>query len=173
MQRIYVHPLPVRIWHWINALGFVALIVTGVQIRYADMVGLMSFKNAVHLHNWTGFVLVANFFVWLLFYLFGYFDIDFPKGLGFLGISVALLARNHPVGVIPAALLFGFLDRGAQGVQVFADVPREVITILQAIIILAIVVAYELLTRYVRVQRKREAERLVMTAVPAPAGEGG
>ena len=104
---------------------------------------------------------------------FGYFDIDFPKGLGFLGISVALLARNHPVGVIPAALLFGFLDRGAQGVQVFADVPREVITILQAIIILAIVVAYELLTRYVRVQRKREAERLVMTAVPAPAGEGG
>ena len=104
---------------------------------------------------------------------FGYFDIDFPKGLGFLGISVALLARNHPVGVIPAALLFGFLDRGAQGVQVFADVPREVITILQAIIILAIVVAYELLTRYVRVQRKREAERLVMTAVQAPAGEGG
>ena len=104
---------------------------------------------------------------------FGYFDIDFPKGLGFLGISVALLARNHPVGVIPAALLFGFLDRGAQGVQVFADVPREVITILQAIIILAIVVAYELLTRYVRVQRKREAERVVMTAVPAPAGEGG
>jgi len=61
---------------------------------------------------------------------------------------------------------------------VFADVPREVITILQAIIILAIVVAYELLTRYVRVQRKREAERLVagLVAAPAgakPAGEGG
>ena len=34
MQRIYVHPLPVRIWHWINALGFVLLILTGVQIRY-------------------------------------------------------------------------------------------------------------------------------------------
>ena len=103
---------------------------------------------------------------------FGYFDIDFPKGLGLLGISVALLARNHPIGVIPAALLFGFLDRGAQGVQVFADVPREVITILQAIIILAIVVAYELLTRYVRAQRKREAERLVATPVVAVV-EGG
>jgi ABC-type uncharacterized transport system permease subunit len=103
---------------------------------------------------------------------FGYFDIDFPKGLGFLGISIALLARNHPVGIIPAALLFGFLDRGAQGVQVFSGVPREVITILQAVIILAIVVGYELLTRYVRVQRKREAERAVAVASAAPAGGG-
>ncbi len=106
---------------------------------------------------------------------FGYFDIDFPKGLGFLGISVALLARNDALGIIPAALLFGFLDRGAQGVQVFAGVPREVITILQAVIILAIVVGYELLTRYVRTQRKREAERAIAGPVAAPsgAGEGG
>jgi len=99
---------------------------------------------------------------------FGYFDIDFPKGLGFLGISVALLAKNNPIGIVPAALLFGLLDRGAQGVQVFIGIPREVITILQAIIILAIVVAYELLTRYVRQQRKHEAEHVVAAAVPAP-----
>jgi simple sugar transport system permease protein len=106
---------------------------------------------------------------------FGYFDIDFPKGLGFLGISVALMARNDAVGVIPAALLFGFLDRGAQGVQVFAGVPREVITILQAVIILAIVVGYELVTRYVRAQRKREAERVVARpdAPPDAPGKGG
>jgi thiosulfate reductase cytochrome b subunit len=70
MRRIYVHPLPVRIWHWINALGFVALIVTGIQIRYVDLVGLMSFKTAVQLHNWTGFTLIGNFCVWLFFYLF-------------------------------------------------------------------------------------------------------
>jgi simple sugar transport system permease protein len=96
---------------------------------------------------------------------FGYLDIDFPKGLGFLGISIALLAKNHPIGVIPAALLLGFLDRGAQGVQFFARVPKETITIMQAIIILAIVVAYELMTRYVRVQRKREAQ---LGAPPGP-----
>lgn len=69
MQRIYVHPLPVRIWHWINALGFVALILTGVQIRYMDLISVMSFKTAVNVHNWIGFVLIANFFVWLIFYL--------------------------------------------------------------------------------------------------------
>jgi hypothetical protein len=48
-----------------------------------------------------------------------------------------------------------------------------VITILQGIIILAIVVAYELLTRYVRHQRKREAERVVAAPAPAPAVGGG
>jgi simple sugar transport system permease protein len=101
---------------------------------------------------------------------FGYLDIDFPKGLGFIGISVALVAKNSPLGVIPAALLFGFLDRGAAGVQFFAQVPKEIIVILQAIIILAIVVAYELLTRYIRTQRKREAE--LIAPVPVPAGAG-
>ena len=87
----------------------------------------------------------------------GFFDIDFPKGLGFLGISVALLARNDPLGIIASALLFGYLDRGAQGIQTFASVPREVITILQALIILAIVVVYELMTRYIGILRKQEA----------------
>jgi simple sugar transport system permease protein len=105
---------------------------------------------------------------------FGYFDIDFPKGYGFLGISIALLAKNNPLGVVAAALFIAFLDRGAQGVQVFAGAPREVITILQGLIILAIVVGYELLTRYIRVQLKREAQ-IAPPLAPALAatGEGG
>lgn len=70
MHRIYVHPLPVRIWHWINALGFIALILSGAQIRYSDLVALMPFKLAVQLHNWVGFALIGNYFIWLLFYLF-------------------------------------------------------------------------------------------------------
>ena len=70
MKKIYINPLPVRIWHWLNAFGFVAMIITGVQIRYAGVIDWMSFRTAVSLHNWIGFVLIANFFVWLLFYLF-------------------------------------------------------------------------------------------------------
>ena len=46
-----------------------ALILTGVQIRYMDLISVMSFKTAINVHNWIGFVLIANFFVWLLFYL--------------------------------------------------------------------------------------------------------
>jgi thiosulfate reductase cytochrome b subunit len=70
MSRIYVHPLPVRIWHWVNAFGFVVLILTGVHIRYADLFQLTSYATAVSIHNWTGAALVANYFVWLCFYLF-------------------------------------------------------------------------------------------------------
>ncbi len=70
MTRLYVHPLAVRIWHWINALGFVALIVTGVQIRYVDLINWMTFASAVSVHNAVGWVLIGNYFVWLLFYVF-------------------------------------------------------------------------------------------------------
>lgn len=70
MQSIYVHPLPVRIWHWGNAVGFVLMILTGIQIRYVGVFDVISFRWAVHLHNWVGFALIANFFVWLLYYLF-------------------------------------------------------------------------------------------------------
>ena len=70
MSKLYVHPLPVRIWHWTNAAGFVLLILSGVQIRYLDLVQVLSFKAAVEVHNAVGFVLIANFFIWLGFYLF-------------------------------------------------------------------------------------------------------
>src|SRR5450759_180938 len=70
MHKLYVNPLPVRIWHWTNAIGFLLLIATGLQVRYVGLIQLMSFKTAVVVHNWIGFVLIANFFVWLTFYLF-------------------------------------------------------------------------------------------------------
>ncbi len=70
MNRLYIHPLPVRIWHWTNAIGFVLLIATGVQIRYLDLLQWVSFRTAVVAHNWIGFALIANFFIWLGFYLF-------------------------------------------------------------------------------------------------------
>ncbi|UCE32409.1 MAG: cytochrome b/b6 domain-containing protein [Burkholderiales bacterium] len=70
MKTLYVNPLPVRIWHWTNAIGFVLLILTGLQIRYVGQVDLMPFRSAVVWHNWIGFVLIANFFIWLGFYLF-------------------------------------------------------------------------------------------------------
>jgi thiosulfate reductase cytochrome b subunit len=70
MRRIYVHQLPVRIWHWINALGCVLLVLTGIQIRYVGLIDVVPFRTAVIVHSWIGWVVVANFFLWLLFYLF-------------------------------------------------------------------------------------------------------
>ncbi|MDH4020652.1 MAG: cytochrome b/b6 domain-containing protein [Xanthomonadales bacterium] len=68
--ELYINPLPVRIWHWLNALGFVVLILTGIQIRYANLFNVLSFETAVKTHNWVAFTVIANYFVWLGFYLF-------------------------------------------------------------------------------------------------------
>lgn len=69
MKKIYLHPLPVRIWHWVNALGFVILILTGAQIRFGNVIHLFSFETAVEIHSWTGFILIANYFIWVFYYL--------------------------------------------------------------------------------------------------------
>ena len=68
--NLYINPLPVRIWHWLNALGFVVLILSGTQIRYENLFNLMSFETAVRTHNWVAFAVMGNYFVWLCFYLF-------------------------------------------------------------------------------------------------------
>jgi thiosulfate reductase cytochrome b subunit len=68
--ELYINPLPVRIWHWLNALGFIVLILSGTQIRYPNLFNVMSFETAVRTHNWVAFTVIANYFFWLGFYLF-------------------------------------------------------------------------------------------------------
>ncbi|HEV2707023.1 MAG TPA: ABC transporter permease [Pyrinomonadaceae bacterium] len=61
----------------------------------------------------------------------------FSDNYGFTGIAVALLGRNHPVGVVLAALLFAVLQRGSIPVDAFTEhVTKDIVQILQAIIIL-------------------------------------
>lgn len=88
---------------------------------------------------------------------YGYMDLDFPKNLGFNGIAVALMGNNNPLGVILSAVLFGFLSRGAEGIQTFLGVPMESVVIMQGIIILSVVVASSILGRYIRIWEKKEA----------------
>ncbi|GAB6876363.1 ABC transporter permease [Thermaerobacter litoralis] len=81
---------------------------------------------------------------------FGYLDIDFPRGYGFTGIAVALLGANHPAGVVLASFLFAFLQRGGLGVQALADVPREVITVMEGVIILTMLITSAVAGRWLR-----------------------
>lgn len=68
-QRIYLQPKPVRIWHWLNALGIVTLVISGAQIRFPDYIGLLgSYKAAVMLHNTAGYVVSVSFLIWLIYY---------------------------------------------------------------------------------------------------------
>ncbi len=72
----------------------------------------------------------------VLGYRYRYYD-GFSAGYGFTGIAVALLGRNHPVGVLLAALLFGALLRGGLFVDIFTDhVSKDLVLVLQAVVIL-------------------------------------
>ena len=93
-----------------------------------------------------------------LSHLFGYydsFDLDFPRNFGFTGIAVALLANNHPLGVIPSALLFGLLQRGGEGIQTFLAVPMELVVVLQGIMILCVALTMYWLDRLLTRRERR------------------
>jgi ABC-type uncharacterized transport system permease subunit len=96
------------------------------------------------------------------------FGTQFTGGLGFLGIAVALLGRNTPIGIALAALLFAFLDRAALPLQ-FADIPSSVVTIIQGTIVLTVVIANELARRLAL----RTAERAGSAAAAPPTEPGG
>ncbi|MEU3016851.1 ABC transporter permease [Nocardiopsis sp. NPDC007018] len=78
-----------------------------------------------------------------------YYALDFPAGIGFIGIAIALLGRNHPVGIVFAALLWAFLDQAA-GILPFDGIPQEIAVIAQATIVLTVVVVYEVVHRWGR-----------------------
>jgi general nucleoside transport system permease protein len=69
----------------------------------------------------------------------GKFRVGFSPEYGFIGIAVALLGRNQPVGVVAAALLFGALHKGTADLDLETEhVTRELSLVLQALIILAV-----------------------------------
>jgi simple sugar transport system permease protein len=80
-----------------------------------------------------------------------FFELGFTAGTGFLGIAVALIGRNHPLGVIAAALFFGALSYG--GLVINQRVPKELVEALQGIVILLAISAHEVLDRIARRMR--------------------
>ena len=66
----------------------------------------------------------------------GYYEDGFSGGAGFLGIAVALVGRNHPLGVVIAALFFATLSQG--GLAINAMVPKQIVEALQGIVIVAV-----------------------------------
>jgi ABC-type uncharacterized transport system permease subunit len=63
--------------------------------------------------------------------------LNFTSGYGFTGIAVALMGRNHPVGIILASLLFGALYQGGAELDFeFSTITREMVLLIQGMIIL-------------------------------------
>jgi general nucleoside transport system permease protein len=74
------------------------------------------------------------------------YGLAFPAGYGLSGLAIALLGRNHPVGVLFGAILWSFLERSSQVLDL-NGVSKEIVTIMQGVIVISVVVAYEVVKR--------------------------
>jgi thiosulfate reductase cytochrome b subunit len=68
MKRIFLHPVSLRIWHWINAGLIFFLIITGIQLRF-PVVSLFQYNHAVFLHKIAGFISIGPFLYWLAYHV--------------------------------------------------------------------------------------------------------
>lgn len=80
-----------------------------------------------------------------------YYEDGFGSGAGFLGIAVAIVGRNHPLGVVLAALVFATLSQG--GLAVNAVVPKQIVDVLQAVVIIAVAASVPEVRRMLRRSR--------------------
>ena len=91
----------------------------------------------------------------------GSYNPNFVSGLGFAGIGVALLGRNHPGGIAIGAIVFAFLDISSGVLQITGSASREIVYIMQGIILLAAVISYEIVQRYrLREEAKQAGDAL-------------
>ncbi|MDI5967513.1 ABC transporter permease [Streptantibioticus silvisoli] len=88
-----------------------------------------------------------------------------PTGIGFIGIAVALLGRNHPIGIGIGALLWAFLDRTSGWLE-FQGYDKEIVGVIQGVIVLCVVIAYEVVRRYgIGRQQRKVGEELAAASV--------
>lgn len=97
---------------------------------------------------------------------------QFPKTLGFTGLALALLGRNHPGGIAAAALVWATIERATQRLSIIG-IPQEIGTILQGSFLLAAVIVYEVIRRRNNERTAQEAAaRAAQSAPPPPPSSG-
>jgi len=92
----------------------------------------------------------------------GRYQPGFNAGLGFDGITIALLGKTHPFGVIPAAILVGAMKAGASQMQFSAGVAKEITDVIQALILFF--VAADMIVRWIFRMRETGEERITLTS---------
>jgi len=87
-------------------------------------------------------------------------ELGFSVGYGFDAIAIALLGKTHPLGVVAASLLWGAMRNGATRMQFLTQIPVDVISVIQALILLF--VAADAIIRWIY-RIRAEEDRLVLT----------
>ena len=136
------------LWWWMfrTRAGY-ELRATGLQPEAAEYGGVRVGRVWVRAMALSGALAGLGAINYVLGYKH-YYEEGFATGSGFLGIAVALVGRNHPLGVPLAALLFATLSQG--GLAVNALVPQQMVEVLQAVVILSMVTSVPEVQRALR-----------------------
>ena len=86
----------------------------------------------------------------------GYYEEGMAGGAGFIGIAVALVGRNSAAGIVLAALLVATLSQG--GLAINAVVPKQMVEVLEAVVIVAVATAVPEVRRLLRLSRRAEVD---------------
>lgn len=125
-----------------SALGYEVTSI-GLNPRFAEASGmntrrkiivLMAISGAISGIAGAGYMMSDQFHYTLSF--------SGSPGLGWDGMLIALLGRHSPVGILVAAIFYSALKTGADNINMYTDVPKEVVAVIQAIIILFLVVRF-------------------------------
>jgi len=92
----------------------------------------------------------------------GRYQPGFNTGLGFDGITVAMLGKTNPFGVIPAAILVGAMKAGSSEMQFASGVPKEITDVIQALILFF--VAADVIVRSLLRMRKEVGEDVKLSS---------
>ncbi|HJQ53116.1 MAG TPA: ABC transporter permease, partial [Gemmatimonadaceae bacterium] len=119
------------VWFYLfRARGGYELRAVGLQPDAAEYGGISVGRVWMRAMTWSGVIAGVGGINYVLGYKH-YYEDGFASGAGFLGIAVALVGRNHPIGVLVAAFLFATLSQG--GLAIHAFVPKQMMDVLQGV----------------------------------------
>jgi thiosulfate reductase cytochrome b subunit len=137
-KQMYLYPLWVRIWHLINAIMFLILIITGLSLQYSSLdYTIIPFEYAISIHNITGLLLIVGY----IFYLFAnritsngqYYHFK-PKGMAGRVIkqaryySYGIFKKEQPPFPVKIGRKFNPLQKLSYVIAMYMLVPLVIIT---------------------------------------------
>ena len=141
------------VWFYLfRARGGYELRAVGLQPQAAEYGGISVGRVWMRALTFSGVIAGIGGINYVLGYKH-YYEDGFAGGAGFLGIATALVGRNHPFGVLVAAFFFATLSQG--GLAIHAFVPKQMMDVLQGVVILAVAMAVPEVRGILRGARRR------------------
>ena len=137
-DKIYLYPVWVRIWHIINAILIILLIITGLCLQYAsESYTIISFNDAVKIHNITGIILIVNYIFFLIWNRFTsngqYYQFPLKGLLGrvfaqFRYYSIGIFKKEEPPFPISIKRKFNPLQKLSYVLVMYIIIPIIIMT---------------------------------------------